>query len=85
MMVTACNLYALHKQQGMIYNAGCLKLPFFRHRSLLLQPKTLSFVNSLDSIWCCIENILLAAASEGVVLRVEKEIFLKERAHRNAW
>ena len=59
-------LEALPKQQAMIYNAGCLILPFFRCRSPLLQPKTLSSLNGFASIWCCIENMLLAAAAEGI-------------------
>lgn len=62
------NMYldAVPKQQAMLYNAGCLILPFFRHNGSLLQPKTLSSLNGFASIWCCIENMLLAAAAEGI-------------------
>lgn len=59
-------LDAVPKQYTMLYNAGCLILPFFRNTGSLLQPKTLSSLNGFASIWCCIENILLAAAAEGI-------------------
>lgn len=57
---------ALPRQYSMLYNAGCLILPFFKVQMPLLQPKNLSSLNEFASIWCCIENILLAAASEGI-------------------
>ncbi len=57
---------ALPRQFSMLYNAGSLILPFFRIRTPLLQPKDLSSLNEFASIWCCIENMLLAAASEGI-------------------
>lgn len=57
---------ALPRQFSMLYNAGCLILPFFRAQTPLLQPDDLSSLNEFASIWCCIENILLAAAAEGV-------------------
>lgn len=59
-------LEALPRQYSMLYNAGCLILPFFRTDAPLLQPENLSALNEFASIWCCIENILLAAASEGI-------------------
>jgi len=59
-------LDAVPKQYAMLYNAGCLILPFFRHKESLLQPKSLSSLNRFASIWCCIENILLAAAAKGI-------------------
>ncbi len=58
---------AMPKQFSMLYNAGCLILPFFKLREPLLQPTCLSSLNEFASIWCCIENILLAAASEGIL------------------
>jgi len=73
-------LDAMPKQQSMIYNAGCLILPFFRKDTPLLQPKTLSSLNSFASVWCCIENILLAAASEGI-LGVTRIPFCNETEH----
>ena len=59
-------LDALPKQFAMLFNAGCLILPFFRNKKPLLQPATLSELNEFASIWCCIENMLIAAASEGI-------------------
>jgi len=68
-------LDAVPKQYAMLYNAGCLILPFFREDGTLLQPQSLSSLNSFASIWCCIENILLAAAAEGIfgVTRIPME------------
>ena len=63
------NMYreAMPRQFSMLYNAGCLILPFFKIREPLLQPSSLSSLNDFASIWCCIENMLLAAASEGLL------------------
>ncbi len=66
---------AMPKQFSMLYGAGCLIFPFFKLRDPLLQPSCLSSLNEFASIWCCIENILLAAASEGIfgVTRIPME------------
>lgn len=58
---------AIPKQYRMLRDAGCLILPAFRHRGTLLEPESLSALNSFASIWCCIENMLLAAAAEGIL------------------
>lgn len=62
------NMYhdAMPRQFSMLYNAGCLILPFFKIREPLMQPTCLSSLNEFASMWCCIENILIAAASEGI-------------------
>lgn len=62
------NVYrdAIPKQNEMLYKSGCLILPFYKQHGKLLEPKTLSSLNSFASIWCCIENILLAATYEGL-------------------
>lgn len=57
---------ANQKQYSMLINAGCLIVPCFRQRTPLLEPSRLSSLNGLAAMWCCIENILLAAASEGI-------------------
>ncbi len=57
---------AIPKQFSMLMEAGCLIIPCFRQQSPLLHPETLSSLNGFASIWCCIENILVAAASEGI-------------------
>lgn len=71
---------AMPKQFSMLYNSGCLILPFFQFREPLLQPSCLSSLNDFASIWCCIENILLAAASEGI-LGVTRIPMPEELAH----
>jgi nitroreductase len=57
---------AVPKQYAMLCSSGCLILPFFHQTSNLLQPQSLSSLNGFASIWCCIENMLLAAATEGI-------------------
>lgn len=71
------------KQYTMLYHSGCLILPFFKQSHPLLQPESLSSLNSFASIWCCIENILLAATAEGLCaafrIPFDKEIpYIKE-------
>lgn len=70
---------AMPKQFSMLYNSGCLILPFFKLREPLMQPSCLSSLNEFASIWCCIENILLAAAEEGLqgVTRIPMDEELK--------
>ncbi len=58
---------AMPKQFSMLYNSGCLILPFFKLRDPLMHPTCLSSLNEFASIWCCVENILLAAAAEGIL------------------
>jgi nitroreductase len=79
-------LDAIPKQYSMLMNAACLILPCFQQGSPILKPKTLSDLNAFASIWCCIENILVAAASEGIfgVVRIpfeEERKVLKEFHH----
>lgn len=57
---------AIPKQYKMLLDAGCIIFPCFRQKSPLLEPQNLSALNAFASIWCCIENILLAAANEGI-------------------
>jgi nitroreductase len=59
-------LDAVPRQYTMLLTAGCLILPFFRQPRQLLKPKSLSDLNSFASIWCCIENILIAASADGI-------------------
>lgn len=77
---------AIPRQFSMLMNAACLILPCYRQPGPLLEPKDLSALNSFASIWCCIENILVAAASEGIfgVTRIpfeEERHILKESLH----
>jgi nitroreductase len=69
---------AIPKQQSMLLHAGALIMPCFYVTGPLLKPKTLSSLNSFASIWCCIENMLIAAASEGIY-GVTRILFENER------
>lgn len=71
---------AIPKQYKMLLTAGCLIVPCFRNQGILLKPRNLSDLNSFASIWCCIENMLIAAASEGI-FGVTRIPFDKEIAH----
>lgn len=57
---------AMPKQFSMLYECGCLILPFFKLRESILMPTCLSDLNEFASIWLCIENILLSATAEGI-------------------
>jgi nitroreductase len=57
---------AIPKQYRMLLTAGCLIIPCFRQKWPLLKSDSLSALNGFASIWCCIENILIAAAAEGI-------------------
>jgi nitroreductase len=69
-MTNADQRYVYHeavpKQQAMILNAAAVVLPCFHVTRPLLQPGCLSDLNFFASIWCCIENMLLAACAEGI-------------------
>ena len=57
---------ALPKQYKMLIQSECLILPFFKQEPSLLEPKNLSDLNGFASIWCCLENIMLAATAENL-------------------
>lgn len=54
------------KQYKMILSAPCLIIPCFYQPYSLLKVKEISGLNFFASMWCCIENILIAASSEGI-------------------
>jgi nitroreductase len=56
---------AIPKQYQMLMNASCVIIPLFRQKTDILHPANLSHLNGFASIWCCIENIFLAATAEG--------------------
>ena len=74
---------AIPKQYRMLLQAGCLIIPCFHQASPLLKPKNLSALNGFASIWCCIENMLLAAVAEGLY-GVTRIPFDKEIKHLKA-
>ena len=59
-------LDSVPKQYAMLYHAGCLILPFFKTWSDVLKPEAMISLAPLASVWLCIENMLLAAAAEGI-------------------
>ncbi len=59
-------LDAIPKQISMLLFCQCLVVPCYRQESNITKPKSLSDLNGFASIWLAIENILIAAASEGV-------------------
>ena len=67
------------KQFSMLMNCDTLVIPCYLQDTPLLQPENLSALNAFVSIWCCIENILVAASGEGIfgVTRIPGE---EERA-----
>ncbi|MDR0306858.1 MAG: nitroreductase family protein [Chitinispirillales bacterium] len=71
---------AIPKQYKMLIQSECLILPFFKQESPLLKPENLSALNNFASIWCCLENIMLAATVEnlGCAMRIP---FEKETEH----
>ena len=76
------NVYieAIPKQSQMLLDAAALVIPCFHAPGDLLHPDSLSALNSFASIWCCIENILIAAAAEGI-FGVTRIPFEPERKH----
>lgn len=62
------NMYlnAIPRQVKMLMQSHCLVLPLFQAGADLMQPKGITSLNSFASIWCVLENILLAATAEGL-------------------
>lgn len=65
-LVKEMYLNALPIQKRMLMSAPELLVVCFRMRKTLKDCKTLFDLNSLASVWACIENILLAMAAEGL-------------------
>ncbi|NLT12179.1 MAG: nitroreductase family protein [Clostridiaceae bacterium] len=61
------NVYkdAIPKQYRMFAEASCVVIPLLKQKTDILQPDNLSHLNGFASIWCSIENLLLAATAEG--------------------
>ena len=58
--------YAVPRQYSMLMESGCVVMPFFLAKAGMFQSTSVNGLNCFASIWCVIENILLAAASEGL-------------------
>lgn len=79
-------LDAIPLQYSMLLSAPVLLIPLFDQLGSVLHPETLSGLNAFASIWCCIENILIAAADQGLfgVTRIpfpEESKIVKEALH----
>lgn len=58
--------YAMPRQYAMLSENGCVILPFFKGGRSLFHASHINSLNSFASMWCCIENIFLAATAEGL-------------------
>jgi len=56
---------AIPKQHRMLAEASCIIIPLFLQKTDIMHPDNLSHLNGFASVWCCIENILLASVAEG--------------------
>ncbi|MCL2253482.1 MAG: nitroreductase family protein [Lachnospiraceae bacterium] len=57
---------AIPKQYEMLSKSACLILPFYKQKGDLFKLTKISSLNAFASVWCCIENIFLAATAEGL-------------------
>lgn len=74
-------LDAIPKQKSMLLKAPELLVVVFKPKTKVGKSKSVYDLNCLSSAWCCIENILLAMASEdlfGVTYIPQKAIAVKE-------
>ena len=56
---------AVPKQHRMLLDASVIVIPLLKQKTDVLHPENLSHLNGFASIWCSIENILLASTAEG--------------------
>lgn len=56
---------AVPKQYRMLIDAAAIIIPLMKKKVDILNPSCLSDLNCYASIWCSIENVWLAATSEG--------------------
>lgn len=63
---------AIPKQVSMLYDSSVLVIPLFKAPPAFYNPTAINSYNALAAIWCCIENIFLAATAEqlGCALRI---------------
>ena len=60
-----CYRNAVPKQYRMFIDAKYMIIPLLKEKVDILHPENLSHLNGFASIWCSIENLLLAATYEG--------------------
>lgn len=61
----ACYRSAVPKQYRMLSDAAAVIIPLLKQKTDIMRPDNLSHLNGFASIWCCIENMFLAATAEG--------------------
>lgn len=61
-----CYRDAVPKQYRMLADASMVLIPLLKQKTDILHPDSISHLNGFASIWCCIENIFLAATAEGL-------------------
>ena len=59
-----CYRNAVPKQYKMLADASVVVIPLLKQKTDIMHPENLSHLNGFASIWCCIENIFLAATAE---------------------
>lgn len=62
----ACYRDAVPKQYRMLADASFVLIPLLKQKTDILHPESISHLNGFASIWCCIENIFLAATAESL-------------------
>lgn len=62
--------YAVPRQYRMLQEAPYIIIPFFKAGSGMFQPTSVSSLNPLASIWCAVENMLLAATAQGLACAI---------------
>ena len=62
--------YAIPRQYRMLREAPWVVIPLFRAAPTVMKPEAVNHLNSFASIWCVIENMMLAAAAEGLAVSV---------------
>lgn len=62
--------YAMPRQYAMLLEAPYVVIPLFRGGEGLFRASAVNGLNAFASIWCVIENILLAATAEGLACSI---------------
>ncbi len=62
--------YSVPRQYRMLREAPWVVIPFFRAAPGVLKPEAVNHLNSFASVWCVVENMMLAAAAEGLAVSV---------------
>ena len=60
-----CYRKAVPKQHKMLIDASVIVIPLLKQKTDILKPDNVSHLNGFASIWCSIQNILLASTAEG--------------------